>query len=134
MKQIESLTWNELFVELFEQLSEIKDEIRKIKVPGRSSPQLPVQKSVLSFKETAIYLDVSHSYLYKLTSQNRIPHFKPQGKKIYFDLSMLEDWLKRNYQTTQDEIEQKANEYISRNPILKPDWYITPQVVGQKDL
>jgi excisionase family DNA binding protein len=75
-----------------------------------------VQKKVLSFKEAAIYLDVSHSHLYKLTSQNRIPHFKPQGKKIYFDFSMLEDWLKRNYQETQEEIEQKAIDYVIRNP------------------
>lgn len=117
MKKIENLTWIELFAELFKQLSEIKVEIRKIKVPGTSSPQSPVQKSVLSFKETAIYLDVSHSYLYKLTSQHRIPFYKPQGKKIYFDLSLLEDWQKTNYQTTQNEIEKKATEYVTRNPL-----------------
>ena len=122
MKQIENLTWNELFSELFKQLSEIKEEIRRVKVPGASTPQSHVQKSVLSFRDAAIYLDLSHSYLYKLTSQNRIPYFKPQGKKIYFDLSMLEDWQKKNYQMTQDEIEKKAMEYVTRNPILKSDW------------
>nr|WP_319589277.1 hypothetical protein [uncultured Draconibacterium sp.] len=42
MKQIESLTQIELFSELFKQLSEIKDEIRKLRVPG--TPELPVQK------------------------------------------------------------------------------------------
>ncbi|WP_394698104.1 helix-turn-helix domain-containing protein [uncultured Draconibacterium sp.] len=75
------------------------------------------KKKVLSFKEAAIYLDVSHSYLYKLTSQGRIPYFKPQGEKIYFDLSMLESWQKKNYQITQDEIEKKAIEYVTRNPL-----------------
>ena len=115
MKEIESLTWNELFAELFKQLSEIKEEIRKIKVP--ETPQSPVQKSMLSFNETAIYLDVSHSHLYKLTSQGRIPHYKPQGKKIYFDATMLDKWLRRNYQMTQDEIEKKAIDYVTRNPL-----------------
>lgn len=116
MKDIESLTWHELFTEIFKQLSEIKEEIQRIKVPCTDSVQLPVQKKVLSFKEAAIYLDVSHSYLYKLTSLNRIPYFKPQGKKIYFDLNMLEDWQKKNYQVTQEEIQEEAKEYIRKNP------------------
>lgn len=115
MKKIESLTWIELVTEIFQQLSEIKEEIKKVKVPG--TPEIPVQKRVLTFKEATVYLDVSHSYLYKLTSQGRIPYFKPQGKKIYFDLSMLEDWLKQNYQKTQDEIEKKAMEYVTRKPL-----------------
>ena len=39
----------------------------------------------LTLKEAAEFLDLSQSHLYKLTSERKIPHFKPNGKKIYFD-------------------------------------------------
>ena len=37
-------------------------------------------KNVLSFDEASKFLNLSRSYLYKLTSGNLIPHYKPQGK------------------------------------------------------
>ena len=37
-------------------------------------------KNVLSFEEASRFLNLSKSYLYKLTSGNLIPHYKPQGK------------------------------------------------------
>jgi excisionase family DNA binding protein len=39
-------------------------------------------KNVLSFDEASKYLNLSKSYLYKLTSAQQIPHYKPQGKMI----------------------------------------------------
>ena len=40
-------------------------------------------KKVLSFDEASKFLNLSKSYLYKLTSGNLIPHYKPQGKMLY---------------------------------------------------
>ncbi|RHI02729.1 DNA-binding protein, partial [Bacteroides sp. AM16-24] len=37
-------------------------------------------KNVLSFDEASKFLNLSKSYLYKLTSGNLIPHYKPHGK------------------------------------------------------
>jgi excisionase family DNA binding protein len=51
-------------------------------------------KQVMTFNETAQYLGVSKSYLYKLTSTQRIPHYKPTGKRICFDLNELNEWRK----------------------------------------
>ena len=62
--------------------------------------------------EAAKFLDLSQSHLYKLTSERKIPHFKPNGKKIYFDESELVQWLKRNPARTQEETEEKAASYI----------------------
>ena len=62
--------------------------------------------------EAAKFLDLSPSHLYKLTSERKIPHFKPNGKKIYFDESELVQWLKRNPARTQEETEEKATSYI----------------------
>ena len=41
-----------------------------------------LSKSVLSFDEASKFLNLSKSYLYKLTSGNLIPHYKPQGKML----------------------------------------------------
>ncbi|MBS4709458.1 helix-turn-helix domain-containing protein [Aeromonas caviae] len=51
------------------------------------------QREVLSAEECAELLGVSVSYVYRLTSERRLPHYKPQGKKIYFRRDELLDWL-----------------------------------------
>ena len=66
----------------------------------------------LTFDEAARYLDVSKSHLYKLTSANKIPHYKPQGKRVYFSKSELDAWLMRNPVKTKTEVEQEADDYI----------------------
>ena len=71
-----------------------------------------VQKDVLNFNEACTYLELSQSHLYKLTSTRQIPHFCPQGKKLYFNRHELDAWLQRNRQTTTDEIEKQATNYI----------------------
>lgn len=61
-------------------------------------------KEILNFEEAVTYLQVSRSYLYKLTSSAEIPHYKPSGKLIYFKKSELENWiLKSKIQTKQEE-------------------------------
>lgn len=54
------------------------------------------QKDVLNLTEACQFLDISPSHLYKLTSTKQIPHFCPQGKKLYFERIALKEWLKRN--------------------------------------
>ena len=55
-------------------------------------------KEVLSFNETASFLEVSQSHLYKLTSKKQIPYFCPQGKRLYFNRKELLEWMQRNRQ------------------------------------
>lgn len=68
-------------------------------------------KEVLTTDEAAKYLGVSKSYLYKLTMQQKIPHYKPLGKMCYFNRVELEQWLQSNRVATEDEISQKAQNY-----------------------
>ena len=70
------------------------------------------QPKPLTLMEAAKFLDLSRSPLYKLTSERKIPHFKPNGKKIYFDKSELVQWLKRKPTRTLEETEEKAASYI----------------------
>ena len=85
---------------ILNKLSEIADKLDE---------QNLLQKTVLNFNEACSYLDVSQSHLYKLTSTRQIPHFCPQGKKLYFNRTELDAWLQRNRQSTNEEIEQEVN-------------------------
>lgn len=50
-------------------------------------------KKLLNFTEACEYTGFRASYLYKLTSTGRIPHYKPYGKMIFFDRVELENFL-----------------------------------------
>ena len=71
-----------------------------------------LSKNVLSFEEASRFLNLSKSYLYKLTSAGVIPHYKPQGKMIYFEKTALEEWLRQNPVKTQEQIAQEAQRYL----------------------
>ncbi len=73
--------------QMIERFEELSKKIEK---------QMLLQKEVLTFNEVCDYLDLSASHLYKLTSQKRIPHFCPLGKKLYFNRSEIDKWLTTN--------------------------------------
>jgi len=74
-----------------------------------------MRKDVLNFNETCDYLELSHSHLYKLTSAGAIPHYKPNGKKIYFKRSELDEWVLRNRTATAAEIESQVFENMIKS-------------------
>ncbi len=76
-------------------------------------------KNILSFDEASKFLNLSKSYLYKLTSGNLIPHYKPQGKMLYFEREELEEWLRQNPVKTQMQIAREAQQYVMSNKPLK---------------
>ncbi|MDR1980823.1 MAG: helix-turn-helix domain-containing protein [Tannerellaceae bacterium] len=78
-----------------------------------------IVKSILSFEEASEFLNLSKSYLYKLTSSGQIPHYKPQGKMLYFEKSELENWLRQNPIKTNQQIQQEAEAYLMSNKPLK---------------
>lgn len=70
-------------------------------------------KEVLSFNEVATYTGLSKSYLYKLTSTGGIPHYKPNGKIIYFNKVEIESWMQQNRIATSKELESKASTFLT---------------------
>ena len=78
-----------------------------------------LKKEVLTFNEAAIYLEVSHSLLYKMTSTKLIPAYKPNGKKLYFNRKELDNWLLSNKQLSQEEIGQQAANYLIKKGRVK---------------
>ena len=87
--------------------------IEKLKnIESMLQQQNLLQKDVLNLNEARAYLDISASHMYKMTSQKLIPHFCPQGKKLYFRREELNQWLLRNRQDSIDEIETRAANYL----------------------
>lgn len=68
-------------------------------------------KEILTFDEACIYMGVSKSFMYKCTSTNRIPHYKPSGRMIYFKKEDLSAWMLQNRISTAEEIAMKATAY-----------------------
>lgn len=70
------------------------------------------QKEILSFKEALVYLDVSESLLYKLTSNRALTFYKPNGGKLYFKRSDLHDWMIKNEIKSILVLEDEVNNYL----------------------
>ncbi len=88
---------------------QVLTEIRELK--KLIFEQNMLQKEVLNFNEAAVYLEVSHSHLYKLTSTGTIPAYKPNGKKLYFNRQELNKWLLSNRQASLSDIEEEVNQF-----------------------
>lgn len=71
-------------------------------------------KEVLTSDEVALYMGISKAYLYKLTMKQKIPHYKPMGKLVYFNRKEVEQWLQSNRVATDDEISQQAQAFCMR--------------------
>lgn len=68
---------------------------------------------VLTFEQGCQYLGYAKSYVYKLTSAGIIPHSKPNGKSIFFDRGLLEQWMLSNANTGSIERQKEASTYIT---------------------
>lgn len=69
-------------------------------------------KAMLTIDEAAVYTGLSKSWLYKATCNHTLPHYKPNGKIIYFDRTELDAWMKQNRISTAAEADMAANSYI----------------------
>ncbi|MCF8292966.1 MAG: helix-turn-helix domain-containing protein [Chitinophagaceae bacterium] len=76
-------------------------------------------KEVLTFDEVATYTGLSKSYLYKLTSNGTIPHYKPNGKMCYFKHDEIVNWLLQNRASSNHELDTEASNYLCQKRIGK---------------
>ena len=71
-----------------------------------------LNKTILSFKEAISFMDVSKSFLYKLTSEDKINFFKPNNGKIYFKKEDLENWMLQNEVKSFNVLEESVNKNL----------------------
>ena len=60
-------------------------------------------KNALTIDEASLLTGLSVNTLYKMTSDKRIPHYKPSNKLLYFKKSELENWMLTNRMITTEE-------------------------------
>ena len=69
---------------------------------------LCIGKDVLTLEEAAMFMGISRSTLYKMTHNNVIPFYRPNGKLIYFEKSELLAWMRRSRVSSKEEVSDNA--------------------------
>ena len=119
-----------LMEQLNERLTAVEDYLKKLG-PAKGlleriaslENNIYTTKNALTFKEACMYLGISESLLYKLTSTHDIPHYKPRGKLLYFAKEELDNWLLQNKVETIQTISQLAIEQDEMKPYYQQDRY-----------
>lgn len=100
---------------IYKRLENLENLITKLL---NSRKEFPPLKEILPLKEACLYLGISKSQLYSITSKNLISFFKPGGKLIYFKKADLDAWALSNPISTNTELAMKASQHILKtNPI-----------------
>ena len=76
-------------------------------------------KDVLTLEEASLFLGLSRSALYKMTHNNVIPFFRPNGKMIYFEKAELLEWIRAHRVASETEIAEKAKQVMPRMSTAK---------------
>lgn len=71
---------------------------------------------MLTIDEVALLTGLSRSHLYKLTCTHQIPHYKPNGKLLYFDRKEIDNWMRQGKVNSTLESEQQAAAYLVAHP------------------
>ncbi len=71
-------------------------------------------KPVLDLDEAVIFTGLSKGHLYRLTSEQQIPHYK-KCRKLYFKKTELEAWLLEDRVMTKAEVDSRATSYVAIN-------------------
>ncbi len=94
---------------MLEQITARLDHIEQLLTDQR---KVSFDKPTLDLDEAVAYTRYSKGYLYRLTSEKKIPHFK-RGRKIFFDRAKLDEWLKETPIKTWEEVESEAQTYCA---------------------
>ena len=84
------------------------------KIDSLNVTLMKVAKKPLTVEEAMKYLDVSESFIYKATYRNLIPYYQPGGKKIYFKIEDLDNWIYRNRVKSKEELEDETADFIHK--------------------
>ncbi len=101
----------EMVALILEKLERIEDALS---IRGNND-QRP-SKDMFTVDEACSFMGVSKSTLYKMSSSNAIPLYKPTGGRIYFKRDDIISYLQQNRIKSQKEIEQEALNYVANNP------------------
>lgn len=70
----------------------------------------------LTMKQFCEYYDYKRPTVYGMVHHRKIPYSKV-GKRLYFEKSKIDEWIRQKHVKTITEIEEEADNYLSRNRI-----------------
>lgn len=68
-------------------------EKRLERVESIFNAKVTYEKKMVSAKELSSMIGFSEKYIYKLCTQEKIPHYRPTGGNIRFDMDEIDIWL-----------------------------------------
>ena len=75
---------------------------------------LEAGKEVLTVEQAAKFMGMARSSLYKMTSDQTIPFYRPNGKMIFFEKSDILSWIRKNRVSSREEIEEEARLHMQK--------------------
>ena len=75
---------------------------------------LEAGKEVLTVEEAAKFMGMARSSLYKMTSDQTTPFYRPNGKMIFFEKSDILSWIRKNRVSSREEIEEEARLHMQK--------------------
>lgn len=79
---------------------------------AESDAEQTEEKQMLTIEEAAKFLSVGKHTVYKMTAEHRVRFYKPTGKRIYFDVADLIEWMKSRMVKSNAETEADATNYV----------------------
>ncbi len=97
---------NEIIITSKEDLQELIQISVKKALSDQHQSKLDAVQEILDIQEAAEFLKLKVTTIYGYTSQSQIPFIK-RGKKLYFEKSKLEAWLKEGKKESISEIRKR---------------------------
>lgn len=69
--------------------------------------ELSFKKQYLNVVEASVYTGFSPKYIYQLVHRSEIPYYKPTGRKLFFKVSDLDEWISISKCKSVNEIHQE---------------------------
>ena len=88
-------------------MEEIREQLNRIEQLALLSA-----KNALTIDDVAMLTGYTKQSLYRMTSMHQIPHYKPNGKALFFKRDEIEEWMLQNRVDTIQESEQRALSYV----------------------
>ncbi|MCW8898298.1 MAG: helix-turn-helix domain-containing protein [Flavobacteriales bacterium] len=99
-------------------LMELRKNRKEVKALKKEINQLKkakiYMKHVLTIKDASEWSGLSESFLYHLTSTNKLTHSKPNGKVIFIHRRELKNFLLSNEILSNQSIEEQSANYLMK--------------------
>jgi excisionase family DNA binding protein len=109
----ENLTFDQL-PQAVKMLTHEVSELKRLLIEKQAEASTQSSEKPLSISEAAEFLNLSVPTLYSKVSRGELPVMK-RGKRLYFSLPELKDYLKAGRKKSNEEIAAEADQYLLKS-------------------